>query len=89
MGLRFKKSPKNMALVFYFANPQKVLMDMWFVFYPIDVVFLDSNKMVVELKKGFKPFSFYHSKTNSNYIIEFEQGMIKAHNISVGDVLDF
>lgn len=45
-------------------------LHMFFVFYPINVLFLDSEKKVVDIKKSFKPFSFYAPKKKSRYIIE-------------------
>ena len=38
---------------------------MFFVFFPIDVLFLDKNKKVVELKENFKPFSIYFPKNKA------------------------
>lgn len=87
-GLRFRRSPKDSALIFTFRKPRKVVMDMWFVFYPIDVVFLDSENKVVEIKESFKPWSFYASKNDVNVIIEFESGVVKKNNILVGDKLE-
>lgn len=43
---------------------------MLFVFYPINVIFLDSNKKVVDIKKKLKPFTFYSPKKKAKYIIE-------------------
>ena len=88
-GLRFRKKPVDKALIFTFDSPKTVLMDMWFVFYPIDVVFLDSDKKVVEIKEKFLPFSFYKSNKKAVYIIEFENGIIKKNNISIGEKLIF
>lgn len=43
---------------------------MLFVFYPINVIFLDSNKKVVDIKKRLRPFTFYSPKKKAKYIIE-------------------
>ena len=41
IGLRFSKQ-KN--LIFDFKEERKEIIDMFFVFYPIDIVFLNKNK---------------------------------------------
>ena len=56
---------------------------MWFVFFPIDVLFLDADFYVVEIKRLFKPWTFYSSKTTCNYIVETPAGRIG--DTSVGD----
>ena len=89
MGLRFRKKAADTAVIFTFDTPQTVLMDMWFVFYPIDVVFLDKERRVVEIKENFLPFSFYKSKKDAVYIIEFGYGLVKKNKLRINDLLDF
>ncbi len=66
-GLMFR-SKKN--LVMEFDSERKVNLHMWFVFYPIDVYVLDSSKKVVEVKKNFKPFTFWSSSVKGKYVVE-------------------
>ena len=61
---------------------------MLFVFFPIDVLFLDKEKKVVELKEGLKSFGFYNPKNKAKYIIELRKGTI-LNNIEIGDVIEF
>lgn len=65
-GLMF--SPKK-TLVFIFKRPQRISLHNFFVFYPINLLFLDENHKVIE-KKRFYPFTFYKSKKKSKYLIE-------------------
>ncbi len=88
-GLRFRGKPKDACFIFIFDKPQRVMMDMWFVFYPIDVIFLDKDKRVVEIKEKFLPWSFYSSKKEASYIIEFECGIVIKNKISIGNTLEF
>jgi len=67
LGLRFS-SKRNIAFVF--DKEQKVVLDMWFVFFPIDVLFLDKDKRIIEIKKDFKPFSMYRSNNKVKYVVE-------------------
>ncbi len=60
----------------------------FFVFYPIDIVFLDNKFKVVKIKKNIKPFTL---KNNGNkkakYILEFKAGNTK--NIKIGQIIKF
>ena len=60
---------------------------MLFVFYPIDVLFLDKQRRIVEIKRDFMPFTLYSPKCKANYIIETVAG--KTEGCKVGDILAF
>ena len=62
---------------------------MFFVFYPIDVLFLDKNKKVVEVKENFRPFEFYTPKNKAKYVIELEKNTIKSSKTKVGNKINF
>ena len=61
---------------------------MLFVFYPINVLFLDSDKKVVDMKKRLKPFTFYSPKQKSKYIIELPVETDVSF-IKINDVVSF
>ncbi|MBT4825007.1 DUF192 domain-containing protein [Candidatus Woesearchaeota archaeon] len=87
-GLMFsKKNSKN--LIFVFDNEKKIGLHMWFVFYPIDVLLLDSDKKVVEIKERFRPFSWFNSKEKAKYVLELYSGTINDKKIEIGDRLEF
>ena len=52
-GLMFTKK-KERALIFFFNKPTRVDLHMFFVFYPIDVVFLNEKKQdtLKKIKSG-------------------------------------
>ena len=62
---------------------------MFFVFYSIDVLFLNKNKEVVDLKENFKPFTFYTPKAKSMYVIELPNGTIRKTNTRINDNISF
>jgi len=66
-GLMFSKK-KN--LIFIFDEEQRIGLHMFFVFFPIDVLFLDENKKIIEIKENFKPFTFYRSTEKAKYVVE-------------------
>lgn len=81
-GLMFHKKIKSEAHVFSFREPKKILITMFFVFFPIDIIFI-KNYEVVEIKKSLKPFTFYKSKKRADTFIELPEGTIKKKNISL------
>ncbi|HLC80257.1 DUF192 domain-containing protein [Candidatus Woesearchaeota archaeon] len=81
-GLMFSKR-KN--LVFVFDKERNISLHNWFVFFPIDVLFLDSKKQIVEIKKGLRPFGFYFAKKKARYIVEL--GEKKSGLCQIGDIL--
>ena len=66
-GLMFSK-PKT--LLFCFKTQRRVLIHNWFVFFPIDLIFLDQNKRIVETKRELSPFSWYKSRELASFLIE-------------------
>lgn len=86
-GLMFSLKPKN--LIFEFKKEKLTPLHMWFVFYPIDVIYLNSEKVVTELKTNFKPFTFFNPKKKAKYIIELDKGAINKSKTEVGDVFSF
>ena len=86
-GLMFSIKPK--PLIFIFKKEKIIPLHMLFVFYPIDILFLNKNKAVVEIKESLRPFSFYTPKKKALYIIELPQGTIKKTKTAVGDKIKF
>ncbi|MFH0905868.1 MAG: DUF192 domain-containing protein [archaeon] len=73
IGLMFHNKKKfNYALVFDLERITKTgaSLHMFFVFFKINVLFLDSSKRIVEIKKDFMPFETYSPKKPARYIIE-------------------
>ncbi len=86
VGLMFSKQ-KN--VVFEFKKEKKELIHMFFVFYPIDLIFLNKNKKIVELKQNLKPFTFYKSKNKAKYILELKNNTIRNDKIKINDKISF
>ncbi len=72
-GLMFSK-PKN--LVFVFDRKEKISLHTFFVFFPIDVLFLDEKRRVVEHTQ-MKPFTFYTPKNKVKYVVELPNNKMK------------
>jgi hypothetical protein len=87
-GLMFSKKP-DFGLVFVFKSEKRRSLHMFFVFYPIDVLFLGSDKKVVEIKESFMPFAVYYPRKKSKFVIELPSGAIKKSETQVGDTISF
>jgi len=72
-------------LVFLFDKEQKIALHMFFVFYPIDVIWLDKGMKVVEQKERFMPFTFHNPKAAACSVIELPEGTIRKSGTKVGD----
>src|SRR3989344_681054 len=70
LGLMFLKKREDFALVLAFDKEKRISLHMFFVFYPIDVLFLDKNKKIIEVKRNFKPFTVYNSRKKAKYAVE-------------------
>jgi len=66
-GLMFSKR-KNLVMVF--NEERKISLHNFFVFYAIDVLVLDASKKIVEIKRDFKPFTFWNSAKKGKYVVE-------------------
>ncbi|MDY6958314.1 MAG: DUF192 domain-containing protein [Halobacteriota archaeon] len=88
-GLMFRRRLEDTALLFILKRPERVNIHMLFVFFPIDILFLDEGRKVVELGR-LNPFTgLKRSKTKISYVVELPAGIIEEHSIKVGDELTF
>ena len=81
---------KNKSMVFNFKDERRVALHMLFVFYPIDVLFLDASKKIVEIKEGFRPFTFYTSESDKiKYVVELPKNAINCSKTKLNDKIEF
>jgi uncharacterized protein len=89
-GLMFSRKIEDKALIMVFQKERIVALHMMFVFFPIDIIFLDRNRKVVEMVKGAKPFiSHILPKEKALYVIELPAGTIRKSRTRLGDRLAF
>ena len=88
LGLMFTK-PIQSALVLKFGSERKISLHMAFVFYPIDVIFANRQKEVVDVKQNFRPFQTYSSAGKATYAIELPAGSVRKSNTKVKDRIAF
>lgn len=78
--LRYKR-----PYVFGLEPEHKLTWHMFFVFFPIDLLFLDEEKKVIEIKRNFKPFTIYKQKWPARYCIELREN--STCSTEIGDVI--
>ncbi len=88
-GLLFRRKLKDKGYVFVFRKEHIIGITMIFVFFSIDVLFLDKEKRVVEVVEGLKPFKNYWPKKKAKYVVELPKNTVKEKEINVGDRLQF
>tara|TARA_Y100000034_G_scaffold39094_2_gene48178 strand:+ start:18591 stop:18935 length:345 start_codon:yes stop_codon:yes gene_type:complete len=88
-GLMFKRGIKDIGYVFVFKKEHIIGITMLFVFFPVDVLFLDSEKKVVEIVQNLRPFRNYWPKQKAKYVIELPKGTAYQKDIHIRDELKF
>ncbi|HLP79136.1 MAG TPA: DUF192 domain-containing protein [Acidobacteriota bacterium] len=89
-GLMFHKPIHDVAYIFVLGKPRYAAIHMLFVFFPIDVLWLDESKKIIALKEDAKPFAAHiDPKVHASYIIELPALTIKKKKIKKGEKINF
>ncbi len=88
VGLMFSK-PTETAMILSFPNEKAVSLHMFFVFFPIDVLFVDGSMRVVELVKSLAPFTTYSARQKAKFAVELPAGSIAKSKTRIGDQITF
>lgn len=67
IGLMFQKKK---TIVLDLGSEQEVYLHMFFVFYSIDMVFINKDKKVIEIKSNVKPFTPLIKSPKCSYVLE-------------------
>jgi len=84
-----KELQKNQGLLIDLHKDTNAGIHMFFVNFPIDVIWLNSEKLVVATAEDVKPFTLKNPKKFARYIIELPHGVLKAKPVSFGDRFTF
>ena len=78
-GLMFSKKPKPSHSVLLKFQKEKIYpIHMFFVFFPIDAVWINSQQEIVHIKRNIKPFTPHiNPKTKATYILETNKNATK------------
>jgi len=90
-GLRFARPLRKGQAIILAAQQESTMettIDMFFVFFPIDVLWLSKDKEVVDIKRNVKPFTpMIIPRKPAQYVVELKKGV--TNNIKLGDKLHF
>lgn len=79
-GLLFSKKK---AALFLFNKLRRISVHMFFMSHALDVLWLDADMRVVEIKRNLQPWMLYRPKRKAQYMLEVPSG--SAKNICIGD----
>lgn len=80
------------VMLFAFEREGRNFFWMKDMLFPIDIVWLDSDKKVIHIEQSVKPESFPKSfgpEADSKYVLEFKEGVVESIGLKVGDRVDF
>jgi len=90
-GLRFAKPLRRGQAIVLEAVKESTMettIDMFFVFFPIDVLWLNKEKEVIDLRRSVKPFTpMIIPRKPAKYVVELKKGV--TNNIKIGDKIEF
>ncbi len=91
-GLMFKKKGR-MLLSFHFCARHGIWM--FCMKFPLDLVFIDKNKKIINIVENAKPISLnpktwklYYPKKRCRHVLEVEAGFTKKVGLKPGDVVE-
>ncbi|HEX2013816.1 MAG TPA: DUF192 domain-containing protein [Nitrososphaera sp.] len=94
-GLAVKDSlADNQAMLFVFTKENNYGFWMYNMKFPIDIIWLDSNRQVVHIEHGLEPCDAdscptYTPDAKALYVLETVSGFAKEHGIIEGMIIEF
>ena len=91
-GLMFRGAesfPKGRGMLFIFPRPGKPGFWTPFMRFPLDIIFLDPSKKVVDIRENLKPWRACSPKASAKYALELRAGRAREARTRVGDLLEF
>jgi hypothetical protein len=84
--------PKDKAMLFIF--PKEDFHGIWMkeMNFPIDILWLDKDFVIVDMKNDVRPESFpgiFRPQTKSLYVLEINVGLSEKEGIEIGQSLEF
>jgi uncharacterized protein len=93
LGLSYRKSiSKNSAMLFVFADSGVYSFWMKDMNFPIDIIWLDSDKTITYIEKNLSPSTYpqtFGPTTPSKYVLEVAPGTADRLGVHVGNKLFF
>ncbi|MFH1822394.1 MAG: DUF192 domain-containing protein [Patescibacteria group bacterium] len=83
----------NCGMLFIFNNKTTRTFVMRRMDFPLDIIWLDDNK-IIKIDKNLKPegdepINFYQSSQPVNYVLEVNAGLADKYNMVVGNIVEY
>lgn len=89
-GLMFHLPLRDTGMIFVFKHDVLAAIHMLFVFFSIDIIWLNDQQEVVEMKENILPFTPHISpRIKCRYFIELPKGTIAKTQTQEGDRISF
>lgn len=89
LGLMLYKSiPQDFAMIFTLRKSTTLGVHMLFMRFPIDALFLNEDKRLVNIAT-LKPWVGHKHVKGVKYLIEMNSGIVEEYGLKVGDQLSF
>ncbi len=91
-GLMFRKAesfPKGRGMLFIFSRPGRPGFWTPFMRFPLDIIFLDPSKKVVDIRENLKPWRACSPRASAKYALELRAGRARETRTRIGDLLEF
>jgi hypothetical protein len=93
-GLMFRKSlPENEGMLFIFDSEKYEGFWMMNMSFPIDIIWINKEKKVVDVTKDAQPCKFscqvYTPKEKAMYVLEVNANFTEEHKVKIGSSLEF
>lgn len=82
-----RRFPRGSALLFKLSRPGRYGVHMFFVRFPIDLLYLNSKFLVIDMCQTLRPWRVHRPKVKANYIVELPAGTISRARIKLGHKL--
>ena len=82
--------PENSAMIFIFNTPDRYAFWMKDMKFPIDIIWLDENFAIVDVKRNATPETFpkeFTPQKKSLYVIEANTGFFDHNELHIGDIV--
>ena len=79
---------RRQNLIMKFCAQRKISLHNLFVFYPLEILVVNSKGRILEINHRFNPFTFWKAKHKGTYCIELGLDESKG-KCAVGNVLEF
>ena len=96
-GLMLRKAlASDSGILMLFEYDRKHEIWMFAMRFPIDIVFIDKNKRIVDIKHSVKPMGknpktwrIYRPREACRYVLEVNSGHVERTGTEIGDTLEF